>query len=504
MVEANRPLPDPPPRPIGSGGHVLPDLELPDRSAVVRLFGSHDFFRLWIAQVVSALGDWIGFLAIVVVADRVGGSSSGAAISLVMTARMVPGFFLAPVAGVLVDRLNRKHLMVICDLSRAAVLMTVPFIDTLWALVVASLLLEVATLLWSPAKEASVPNLVPAAQLTAANSLSLVAAYGTMPVATLIFATLAKLAERLAEFDVLSTLRVNQESLALVVDAGTFLLSALIISSVVLTRTPTTPVAGVGDLGVDDTVTEAGRRLRLDLRGTREELREGWRFMLSNPVVRAVSLAIGTGLIGGGMLLPLGKAFSRNVVNAGDAGYGLLLTALGTGMAVGVTVLSAAQRRLPKETVFSFAVMGSGVALLVGASVSSLTPALVFVGVLGLCAGAVYVLGFTILHESVADEFRGRIFSSLYTLVRLCLLVSFTLGPLLADRLDSLADHVAGGTIALGGVEVVLSGVRLSLWFAALIILFAGAWATMTLRNIAHVGGEATRQDEPTPGGEPS
>lgn len=482
---------------------MLPDLDLPDRSAVVRLFGSHDFFRLWIAQVVSALGDWIGFLAIVVVADRVGGSSSGAAISLVMTARMVPGFFLAPVAGVLVDRLNRKHLMVICDLSRAAVLLTVPFIDSLWALVVASLLLEVATLLWSPAKEASVPNLVPAAQLTAANSLSLVAAYGTMPVATLIFATLAKLAERLAEFDLLSTLRVNQESLALVVDSGTFLLSALIISSVVLTRTPTTPAGRFRD-GVDDTVTEAGGRLRLDLRRTREELREGWRFMLSNPVVRAVSLAIGTGLIGGGMLLPLGKAFSRNVVNAGDAGYGLLLTALGTGMAVGVTVLSAAQRRLPKETVFSLAVMGSGVALLVGASVSSLTPALVFVGALGLCAGAVYVLGFTILHESVADELRGRIFSSLYTLVRLCLLVSFTLGPLLADRLDSLAHHVAGGTIALGGVEVALSGVRLSLWFAALIILFAGAWATLTLRNITHVEDEPTRHDEPTSGGEPS
>ncbi|MBI1843421.1 MAG: hypothetical protein HYR89_02225, partial [Actinobacteria bacterium] len=96
------------------------------------------------------------------------------------------------------------------------------------------------------------------------------------------------------------------------------------------------------------------------------------------------------------------------------------------------------------------------------------------------------------------------IFSSLYTLVRLCLLVSFTLGPLLADRLDSLAPHIAGGTIALGSVEIVLSGVRLSLWFAALIILFAGAWATMTLRNIAHVDDGVTRHDEATPGGEPS
>ncbi len=496
MVEVNPSMPDPLPRPGGSSGHLLPDPELPERSAVVRLFGSHDFFRLWIAQVVSALGDWIGFLAIVVVADRVGGSSSGAAISLVMTARMVPGFFLAPVAGVLVDRWNRKRLMVFCDLSRAAVLLTVPFIDTLWGLVLASLLLEVGTLVWSPAKEASVPNLVPADQLTAANSLSLVAAYGTMPIATLLFATLAKGAERLSEFDALATLRVNQESLALVVDAGTFVVSALIISTVVLKR----PIAMIGKEAGDKNEAEeaeafeaitaqAGERLRFDLRQTRDELREGWKFMLSNPVVRSVSLAIGTGLIGGGMLLPLGKAFSRNVLDAGDAGYGLLLTALGTGMAVGVSMLSVVQRRLPKEKVFSSAVLGSGIALLVGSSVSGLTPALVFVALLGLCAGAVYVLGFTILHESVADEFRGRIFSSLYTLVRLCLLLSFTVGPLLADRLDDLAPHIANGVITFMGLEIVLSGVRLTLWFAASIILVAGIGSIIRFRSDDHSDG---------------
>lgn len=496
MVEANSSLPDPASHSKGPGGHVLPDPELPDRSAVARLFGSHDFFRLWIAQVVSALGDWIGFLAIVVVADRVGGSSSGAAISLVMTARMVPGFFLAPVAGVLVDRWDRKHLMVGCDLARAAVIMAIPFVNSLWALVIASLLLEVGTLLWSPAKEASVPNLVPSGQLTAANSLSLIAAYGTMPVATLLFATLAKVAERLSEFDVLSALRVNQESLALFVDAGTFIGSALLISTLVLVRSPARSVGGsVGS--VEAAVVDAGEQLRLDLRRTRDELREGWRFMFSNPIVRSVSLAIGTGLIGGGMLLPLGKAFSRQVVNAGDAGYGLLLTALGTGMAVGVTLLSAAQRRLPKERVFSFAVIGSGFALFIGSSATSLSLAMVCVSLLGLSAGAVYVLGFTILHESVADELRGRTFSSLYTLVRICLLLSFTIGPLLADRLDSVATKIGHGRIVLGGIEVPLSGVRLSLWFAASIIVAAGVGASMTLRRARYSSRGGLSSGEP-------
>ena len=60
-------------------------------------------------------------------------------------------------------------------------MMALPFVDSVLGLIVASLILEVFTLLWSPAKEASVPNLVPKSYLTTANSLSLVAAYGTFP-----------------------------------------------------------------------------------------------------------------------------------------------------------------------------------------------------------------------------------------------------------------------------------------------------------------------------------
>ena len=77
----------------------------------VRLFGSHEFFRLWLVQVVSAIGDWSGFSAIILLAAasvvRRGGRGAGA-ISLVMAARIVPGFFFGPLAGVLVDRWDRK------------------------------------------------------------------------------------------------------------------------------------------------------------------------------------------------------------------------------------------------------------------------------------------------------------------------------------------------------------------------------------------------------------
>src|ERR1043165_8624285 len=117
-----------------------------DRPSTIRLFNTHSFFRLWMAQVVSSLGDWMGFVAITAIAARIGGKSPEAAISLVLSARLLPGFFLSPGAGVGVGRLDRKKVMVSCDIGRGAVLAFLPFVTHVYELVIASLLLEVLTL----------------------------------------------------------------------------------------------------------------------------------------------------------------------------------------------------------------------------------------------------------------------------------------------------------------------------------------------------------------------
>jgi len=451
-------------------GSPVPEPPFEKPSAVVRLFGSDDFFRLWLAQVVSALGDWIGFVAVVAIATRVGGDSPAAAVSLVMSARMIPGFFLAPVAGVLVDRWDRKKVMVACDLARAAVLATLPFIDHVWTLVVASLALEVATLLWSPAKEASVPNIVPASHLATANSLSIVAAYGTFPIATLLFAFLAKVATWLGGIDSLDFLTIDQEFIAIYLDVVTFCLSAVLIWTLAIPARTTTR-------GTD------GERARIDLYATLRELRDGWRFMFINPTVRAVMVGIGTGLIGGGMVVPLGDIFSRRVLGGGSAGFGLLLTGMGFGMAAGVLLVTTMQKRLPKVRVFCWSVFLAGVAILLAATMETLPAAVLFVALLGICAGSVYVLGFTILHETVEDDMRGRIFSALYTLVRFCLLLSFSLGPLLAESLGRVSRRLfEDGRVEVAGFDVLLPGERLALWLAGVVIIGAGLLAFTSLR----------------------
>ena len=437
--------------------------------SMVRLFGSPMFFRLWLAQVVSSLGDWIGFVAVTAIAARIGGSSPETAVAIVLSARLVPGFFLAPAAGVFVDRWDRKKVMVACDVGRGLVLASLPFVDTIPGLFFASLLLEIFTLMWSPAKEASVPNLVRPEFLANANSLSLVAAYGTFPIGSVLFAFLATVASWLANVDALEVLEVDREFVAIYFDVGTFFLSALMISTLTLPRS-------------DRRVTD-GRRV--DFRRTFRELAEGGRFIRDSAIVRAVILGIGTGLIGGGMVVPLGPVASAQIYGAGTTGFGLLLAALGFGVAAGIVGLSVLQRRVPHERIFVVSVLGAGASLIAAACMSTLTLALVFAAALGLCAGSVYILGFTILQTNVEDELRGRIFALLYTLVRFCLLLAFTLAPVVSRLLDDLSENLFDRSVSIGGFSVALPGVRVTLWLGGVIILAAGLIALRGLRAAA-------------------
>lgn len=443
----------------------ITEVEQPARH--VRVFGSHAFFRLWVAQVVSATGDWLGLIAITALAAKISKGSEGVAIGLVLAARIGPGFFLAPITGVFADRLDRRKLMVACDVGRAAVLACLPFVDSVLGLVIASLVLEILTLLWTPAKEATVPNLVPPDRLASTNSLNLVAAYGTFPVGAALFALLSRVADLLADAPFAAALHLDQNGLAFYADALTFLVAAAIVATLAIPS---------------PTARERERSRRIDLGVGLDDLKDGWRFAFINPTVRAINLGLATGLIGGGMLVPLGAVFSREVLGEGDAGFGLLTFALGVGVCSGVLTVATLQARLPKFEVFQVAVLAAGVSLLAAASMSSMRAALVLVAILGFCAGLVYVLGFTVLHESVDDEMRGRTFGALFTLVRLCVLLSFLVGPILAELLDGLSGRLVGHHVAPLGIGIALPGVRLALWAAGAIIVLAGVLASRSVR----------------------
>lgn len=434
------------------------------------VFGSAEFFRLWIAQVISATGDWLGLIAIISLAKRISDGSEGTAIALVLGARIAPGFFLATAAGVIVDRLDRKRVMLVCDVGRALVLFALPFVDSLVGLIIASFILEIFTMLWSPAKEAIVPNLVPREKLTTANSLNVAAAYGMFPVAAGIAALLAKFSEQFGDTGWVDTWRLNEEGLAFYVDGVSFLLTALIIWRITWPRRSREE-------------RRAGRRGSWDLGGVIRELREGWQFIAVNPIVRAVNIGLATGVIGGGMLVPLGAIFVDEVISGDGADFNLVLFALGTGMAGGVVMASVLQNRINRSRVFPFALVLAGGGLLVASSSSVLSIVVPMIAVVGFAAGPVYVLGFTLLHENVDDELRGRIFSALLVLVRFCVLLALAIAPVLSEVLDGISESLWDDRhIEFGDVSIFAPGVRLTMWLSSFIIIAAGGLAMWSLR----------------------
>jgi dTMP kinase len=183
-------------------------------------------------------------------------------------------------------------------------------------------------------------------------------------------------------------------------------------------------------------------------------------------------------------MIPLGAAFAKQGLDGDSATFGVLMTALGMGAATGVVLLLIFQNRLPRETVFEFAVMGTGAFLILAAFCSSLLPAALAIGFVGACAGTSYVTGFTVLQESVHDELRGRTFATLYTVIRMCLLISLVVSPLWADFWDWVVDQFTSDRLVhFGGASYAFPGVRIALWGGGLITLAAGLWARYSWRH---------------------
>ena len=112
------------------------------------------------------------------------------------------------------------------------------------------------------------------------------------------------------------------------------------------------------------------------------------------------------------------------------------------------------------------------------------------IGGVGACAGTTYVTGFTVLQESVSDELRGRTFATLYTVVRLCLLISLTISPLWADFWDWVTERLlTDQSVSIGPYTYSFAGVRIALWGGGLITIVAGVVAWRSIRQRGTGGG---------------
>ena len=379
-----------------------------------------------------------------------------------------------------VDRWNRKRVMVFCDIGRAMVMIVLPFINNLIGLFIASLILEALTMLWSPAKEASVPNLVSEKFLTSANSLSLVAAYGTFPLGAGLMALFGRLSTALFDSSWADNIRLDDMGLAFYANAVSFLITALIISTLAL---PENPHIKKSD----------SRGIKKYLADPINDLKQGWQFAFINPVVRTVNAGLATAMLGAGMVIPLGVIYTDELLGAGKSGFGVLLTSLGFGVGAGVLLVFFFRNTIDKAKTFTRVLFGAGISLFATVSTGQIHFAMVMLFVGGICLGVIYVVGFTLLHENVEDHMRGRIFATFYLLVRACVLLALVIGPLVEDGLDRLSSLLWDRNIEIAGLEIAVPGVRISLWLAALIVFSAGVLSKVSLRV-----GETRRFSETT------
>ncbi|MGW3347668.1 dTMP kinase [Nonomuraea rubra] len=382
------------------------------RSRPAHVLANAPFRRLWTAMSVCSLGDWLNLLALTALAGNLTQGDyrvQSLAVGGVFVAKMLPAVLLGPLAGVFADRFDRRLTMFCADLARFAVVLSIPFVDSYQWVIIATVLVECVNLFWVPAKEATVPNLVPKAQLESANQLNLLVTYGTAPIAAMLFAALSVAGDLIAGI-VPFPLGRDATGLALVVNACAYLVSAFLIFT-------------LRDIPKRDGAISTPSVLK--------QVVEGWRFVGGDRLVRGLVIGMLGAFAAGGAVVGVAKVYVA-ALGGGDAAYGVVFGAVFVGMALGMFFGLRLLRELSRRRLFGLAITVAGLVLVAIALVHNLVIVVMLTVVLGACAGIAWIIGYTLIGLEVEDSIRGRTFSFLQSTARVTLLLVVSLANPLA------------------------------------------------------------------------
>ena len=405
------------------------------------------FRRLWNAMSFSSFGDWLGLLATTALAQQLAGgdyATANFAIAGVFIARLLPSVILGPLAGVIADRFDRKRVMVIGDILRAALFISIPIVGTYLWLYIATVLVECVTLFWSPAKEATVPNLVPKNKLENANQMSLFAAYGSAPVAAIIFSLLSISATVVGA--ALGLENYTAVDLALYLNAISFFVSAITIARL--------------EIPIDHI------HLNRKTPSLTDSLLDGAKFIFKTKLIRGLIIGMIGAFLAAGAVIGLARTFVGDL-NAGDAAYGILFGAVFTGLAGGIALGPKVFSQFSRRRLFGASLTVAGSMLIVLSLLQNLVLAILVVVVIGLFAGVSWVSGFTMLGIEVSDEMRGRTFAFVQALVRISLVAVLAISPLIAA---AIGEH----TYALGEAVLTYNGAAFTMLGGGIIAVIVG------------------------------
>jgi dTMP kinase len=425
------------------------------------------FRRLWIAISLSSLGDWLSLLALTTLASALtshhGPAAQGAAVGGVWLTALLPALILGPLAGAVADKFDRRVNMIVGDVLRAALYLSIPldlslhFAGSLTWMYTAQFLASCASLFWTPAKDASVPNLVPPGQLEQANQLSLLTTYGTAPVAALLFVILAWVSRALGTASPYFTRAPHgQVNLALYFTAATFAISAVTVY----------------------TLREIAKRQhseRISSPSVVKSIWEGWRFIGRSAGVRGLVIGMVGAFAAGGVVVGLGQPYVQNTLDGGPAGWGSVFAAIFIGLAAGLFLGLRILRGFSRRRLFGLAIVGAGIPLALIGLIPNLAIVIALVGWLGASAGVAYVTGYTIVGLEVDDDTRGRTFAFLQSAIRVIMFAVFAVAPFLAAIFTEAVHSATGSdTLHVGNVRYTGVGFNIVLLLAALVAILLG------------------------------
>jgi dTMP kinase len=395
------------------------------------------FRRLWLVTAVTATGDWLSLLALSALATQLttGYQAQSFALGGVVATKLLPALVLAPLAGALADKFDRRRVMVICDVLRFGLFLSIPLVGSLWWLFVATFLIEICALFWIPAKDASVPNLLRRRdQIETANQLALVMTYG---VAVITASGLFTVISSAGAFIPAETSEISTAYVALVLNGFAYLLTATTVW-----------------FRIKEISGRAAER-RATAPGLVALLRDGARFVAATPLIRGLVTGIIGAFTAGGIVVGSATLYASSL-GGGNAAYGVLFVAVFVGLAIGMGAAPRLARRLPHNRLFGTAIVGAGLALVLVALAPHLFVALATVGLVGGFAGIAFLTGLTIIGAQVADEIRGRVVAFVQSIVRLTLLGSMALVPLLVGLVSARTVEVLGYPFLIDGTRIVM------------------------------------------------
>lgn len=391
----------------------------------IQLLRQNKSFRnLWFGQVVSELGDWLNSIAIYALILRL--SDSGMAMAGAMMAKLLPIVLISPIAGVVVDRVSRKTVMIVSDLLRFIVVLGFLFVEdqgTLWFLYALVIIGISLSGFFEPARSAIIPSLVPKEHLVTANALS----GSTWSVMLAFGAALGGVVVSLFGIQV-----------AFIVDACTFLISAWFISKIPSVAKP-----------AEDPNKKNGF----------QELVDAMRFLLKEPVVLVLSLLKSGLAVAGGImtLIPLmaSQVISRPAMLS--LGIGILYSARGLGAAIGPLLVKKFFGETATVLHWSIATAFflKAISYLFIANSENLWMLSFGVAAATLFGSIIWVFSSALIHLSTPDHYLGRVFSFELAIMTLVMGISNWGVGFAVDGLGLTTNEVAlwmSGLVAFPGV----------------------------------------------------